>query len=83
VHIPASAAILGDKALVTSETHTGESVSDPNRSLDTALADTLFQKVEVKINSKRDNIALEMLTTEQSYLKSLTVVNEVRGVRQL
>jgi len=32
----------------------------------------------VQFNSKRDNIANEVMTSEANYLRSLTIVNEVR-----
>lgn len=49
----------------------------PTDRVTAALNNKLFQKVEVQCSSKRDNIANEFLTTEQSYLKSLTLMNEV------
>lgn len=45
--------------------------------IEKAFSNSLFQKVEVKCVEKRDNNANEFLTTEQSYLKSLIVLNEV------
>lgn len=52
-------------------------LADPAKGLDAALADPLFRKVEVVIAQKRDNIANEILTTEQSYIRALTIVNEL------
>lgn len=52
-------------------------VDAPTDRVTAALNNKLFQRVEVACNDKRDNIANELLTTEQSYLRSLTLMNEV------
>lgn len=47
------------------------------RRIEEALSDNMFTKVEATIKSKRDNAAHEVLTSEQSYCRSLTVLNEL------
>jgi FYVE/RhoGEF/PH domain-containing protein 5/6 len=47
------------------------------RRLEEAFADPMFSKVEITFKSKRDNAAYELLTTEQSYCRSLTVMNDL------
>jgi hypothetical protein len=42
-----------------------------------ALGSELFAPVDVPIRSKRDNIAKEILTSEQSYLRSMTIMIEL------
>lgn len=48
-----------------------------------ALESELFQKIEVNLATKRDNIANEVMTSEASYLRSLTILNEVPHLRLL
>lgn len=47
------------------------------------LNNKLFQTVDVDCRQKRDKIANEILTTEQSYLKSLTLMNEIYRIPML
>lgn len=51
--------------------------SNASRRIEEALSDNMFVKVEATIKSKRDNAAYEVLTSEQSYCRSLTVLNEL------
>jgi len=48
-----------------------------SKRIDESLSNPIFNKVEVTIKGKRDNAAYEILTTEQSYCRSLTILNEL------
>lgn len=51
--------------------------SNATRRIEEALSDAMFTKVEATIKTKRDNAAHEVLTSEQSYCRSLTILNEL------
>ena len=51
--------------------------ANAQRRLEEAFSDPMFSKVEITIKSKRDNAAYELLTTEQSYCRSLTIMNDL------
>jgi hypothetical protein len=51
--------------------------SNASKRIEESFSNPIFSKVEIQIKSKRDNAAYEILTTEQSYCKSLTVLNEL------
>lgn len=51
--------------------------ANATRRIEEALQGPLFAKVEANIKTKRDNAAYEVLTSEQSYCRSLTILNEL------
>ena len=51
--------------------------SNATRRIEEALSNAMFTKVEAPIKTKRDNAAYEVLTSEQSYCRSLTILNEL------